>query len=85
MNFCTKDEDRKFLELCPWQEKVAVGTWIELIKTWFESSEKEQKRRKLIAVDLFSRSKWFENSRARDQMFEATDKRTPLVVLARIA
>jgi polyphosphate kinase len=85
LGFCTKEEHRKFLELCPWQEKVAVSTGIKLIKIWLESSDKEQKRRfeariedplrqwKLSPVDLYSRSKWFEYSRARDQMFKATD------------
>lgn len=85
MGFCTKEQHRMFLELCPWQEKVAVGTGIKLIKIWLESSDKEQQRRfeariedplrqwKLSAVDLPSRKKWFEYPRARDLMLDATD------------
>jgi polyphosphate kinase 2 len=85
MGFCTKEEHRKFLELCPITEKYIVDAGIQLIKVWLEVSDKEQKRRfearmddplrqwKLSAMDLPSRSKWFEYSRARDMMLKATD------------
>jgi len=85
MGFCTKEQHRRFLELCPEVEKYIVDAGIMLIKIWLESSDKEQKRRfearvedplrqwKLSPMDLPSRSKWFEYSRARDQMLDATD------------
>ena len=85
MGFCTKEQHRTFLELCPQVEKYIVEGGIHLIKVWLESSDKEQKRRfearmedplrqwKLSAMDLPSRAKWFEYSRARDLMLDATD------------
>jgi polyphosphate kinase 2 len=85
MGFCSEEEHRRFLELCPQFEKHIVGGGIQLIKVWLESSDKEQKRRfeariddplrqwKLSPMDLPSRSRWFEYSRARDVMFKATD------------
>jgi polyphosphate kinase 2 len=85
MGFCTKEQHRLFLERCPEIEKYMVDGGIKLIKIWLEVSDKEQKRRfearmddplrqwKLSPMDLPSRSKWFEYSRARDLMLEATD------------
>ena len=85
MGFCTKEQHRRFLELCPVTEKFIVEGGIKLIKIWLEVSDKEQKRRfeariddplrqwKLSNMDLPSRSKWFEYSRARDLMLKATD------------
>ncbi len=85
MGFCSKEQHRKFLELCPITEKYIVDAGIKLIKVWLEVSDKEQKRRfearmddplrqwKLSSMDLPSRSKWFEYSRARDMMLKATD------------
>src|SRR5258707_4206432 len=85
MGFCTKDEHRRFLELCLVVEKFIVESGIILIKFWLEVSDKEQKRRfearvidplrqwKLSPMDLPSRSKWFDYSRARDTMLKATD------------
>jgi polyphosphate kinase len=85
MGFCTPEQHRRFLELCPVVEKYIVESGIILIKFWLEVSDKEQKRRfkarvtdplrqwKLSPMDLPSRSKWFEYSRARDMMLEATD------------
>jgi len=85
MGFCTKDEHRRFLELCPIVEKFIVESGIILIKFWLEVSDYEQRRRfearvvdplrqwKLSPMDLPSRSKWFEYSRARDVMLKATD------------
>jgi polyphosphate kinase len=87
MGFCTKEEHTRFLELCPEMEKYIVDGGIQLIKIWLESSDKEQKRRfearmddplrqwKLSPMDLPSRSKWFNYSRARDLMLKATDTR----------
>ncbi|MBS0197026.1 MAG: polyphosphate kinase 2 [Planctomycetes bacterium] len=85
MGFCTKEQHKRFLELCPEIEKFIVDGGIKLIKVWLEVSDKEQKRRfeariedplrqwKLSPMDLPSRSKWFEYSRARDMMLDATD------------
>src|SRR5690349_9653168 len=82
MGFCTKDQHRRFLELCPIVEKFIVESGIILIKFWLEVSDKEQKRRfearvidplrqwKLSPMDLPSRTKWFEYSRARDIMLK---------------
>jgi polyphosphate kinase 2 len=94
MGFCTKEQHRRFLELCPEVEKYIVDGGIQLIKIWLEVSDKEQKRRfearledplrqwKLSPMDLPSRSKWFEYSRARDLMLKATDtKHAPWYVL----
>ena len=85
MGFCTKEQHRRFLQLCPELEQYIVEGGIKLIKVWLEVSDKEQKRRfearledplrqwKLSPMDLPSRSKWFEYSRARDLMLKATD------------
>jgi polyphosphate kinase 2 len=94
MGFCSKEERRRFLELCPLVEKFIVDSGIQLIKIWLEVSDKEQKRRfeariddplrqwKLSPMDLPSRERWFDYSRARDKMLEATDtKHAPWHVL----
>ena len=94
MGFCTKKQHARFLELCPEIEQYIVDGGIQLIKIWLEVSDTEQKRRfearlkdpmrqwKLSPMDLPSRSKWFEYSRARDQMLKATDtKRAPWYIL----
>src|SRR5262249_23384173 len=85
MGFCTKKEHGRFLELCPEFERYIVEGGVILIKFWLEVSDKEQKRRfeariddplrqwKLSQMDLPSRSRWFEYSRARDSMLKATD------------
>ncbi len=87
MGFCTKEQHARFLDRCPEMEKYIVDGGIQLIKIWLESSDKEQKRRfearmedplrqwKLSPMDLPSRSKWFEYSRARDLMLKATDSK----------
>jgi polyphosphate kinase len=85
MGFCTKEQHRLFLERCPEIEQYITNGGIKLIKIWLEVSDKEQKQRfearmedplrqwKLSPMDLPSRSKWFEYSRARDLMLKATD------------
>jgi polyphosphate kinase len=87
MGFCTKEQHAHFLDRCPEIEQYIVDGGIQLIKIWLESSDKEQKRRfearmedplrqwKLSPMDLPSRSKWFEYSRARDLMLKATDSK----------
>ena len=94
MGFCTKEQHRRFLELCPQVEKYMVEGGIILIKFWLEVGDKEQGRRfearitdplrqwKLSPMDLPSRSKWYDYSRARDKMLEATDtKHAPWRIL----
>jgi polyphosphate kinase len=85
MGFCTDEQHQRFLELCPVVERFIVDSGITLVKIWLEVSDEEQKKRfeariddpvrrwKLSPMDLPSRSKWFEYSRARDMMLEATD------------
>jgi len=94
LGFCTPEQHDHFLAVCPDVEKYIVSDGIQLIKIWLESSEKEQKRRfeariedplrqwKLSPVDLLSRKRWFDYSRARDLMFKATDtKEAPWYIL----
>ena len=85
MGFCSEDEAKRFLELCPDWERAIVQSGIILIKYWFEVSEKEQTRRflsrindprkiwKLSPMDLESHRLWYDYSRARDDMLAATD------------
>jgi polyphosphate kinase 2 len=85
MGFCTKEQHRRFLEGCPEVEKMIIDGGIQLIKYWLEVGNDEQERRfkaritdpvrqwKLSPMDLPSRSRWYEYSRARDMMLEATD------------
>src|SRR5688572_10724144 len=94
MGFCTERQHRRFLEICPQFESYVIEGGIQLIKIWLESSNEEQKRRfearikdplrqwKLSPMDLPSRSRWFDYSRARDMMFKATDtKGSPWYIL----
>ena len=85
MGFCTKDQHRRFLELCPIMESYIVSGGTMLIKFWLEVSNQEQERRfkariedplrqwTLSPMDLPSRSRWSDYSRARDMMQEASD------------
>ena len=85
MGFCTEKQRDRFLELCPLVEKMIVENGIILIKFWLEVSDKEQKRRfearmkdplrqwKLSPMDLPSRERWYQYSKARDAMLAATD------------
>ena len=87
MGFCSKEQHQNFLELCPAVERYVTDAGIILIKFWLEVSDQEQKRRfearitdplrqwKLSPVDLPSRSRWFDYSRARDMMLKATDSK----------
>ena len=87
MGFCTKDQYERFLNLCPMFERQIVEGGVLLIKVWLEVGNKEQQRRfeariddpmrqwKLSPMDLPSRAKWYEYSRARDAMLKATDTR----------
>lgn len=85
MGFCSQDEHTEFLRSCPEFERMLVRSGITLIKYWLSVSDKEQearfqaridnpvKRWKLSPMDLESRSKWVEYSRAKDEMFAHTD------------
>ena len=86
MGFCTEEQHQKFLKMCPAFEKnIIVDNGILLLKYWLEVGDKEQERRfrariedpvrqwKLSPMDLPSRQRWYDYSRARDQMLEATD------------
>ncbi len=85
MEFCSMDEIRRFLEAAPAVEKAIIESGIILIKYWLEVSQEEQRRRlearindprkiwKLSPMDLKSSARWYDYSRARDDMFKATD------------
>jgi polyphosphate kinase 2 (PPK2 family) len=85
MGFCTDAQATRFLEQIPIVEKAIVESGVVLLKYWLEVSEKEQTRRiqdriddgrkiwKLSPMDLDSYGRWYDYSRARDEMFAATD------------
>ena len=85
MEFCSMEAVKRFLEVAPEVEKAIVESGIVLIKYWLEVSQEEQTRRleariddprkiwKLSPMDLKSYSRWYDYSRARDDMFKATD------------
>jgi polyphosphate kinase 2 len=94
MGFCTAEEHQEFLRSCPEFERMLVRSGIVLIKYWFSVSDEEQERRfqsrmeephkrwKLSPMDLESRSRWVEYSRAKDEMFAHTDiKQAPWFVV----
>jgi polyphosphate kinase 2 len=85
MGFCPESEVKRFLGMCPVWERAAVDSGIQLIKYWFEVSQDVQTQRfedrindprkiwKLSPMDLESHRRWYDYSRARDEMLEATD------------
>jgi polyphosphate kinase 2 (PPK2 family) len=85
MGFCSDEQYENFLRICPEVENYIVENGILLIKLWLEVGDEEQKRRfeariadplrqwKLSPMDLPSRERWFDYSRARDRMLDATD------------
>jgi polyphosphate kinase 2 len=87
MGFCTPEQHERFLKLIPELERFLVEGGTILIKLWLEVSNKEQKRRfearvndplrqwKLSPMDLPSRKRWYDYSRARDLMLKKTDTR----------
>jgi polyphosphate kinase 2 len=94
MGFCSKEEYQQFLRVCPLVEKEIVGNGIQLIKIWLEVGQEEQERRmtariedplrqwKLSPMDVDSWPRWYDYSRARDRMLEATDtKHAPWYIL----
>jgi polyphosphate kinase 2 len=94
MGFCTEDEYQEFLRSCPEFERMLVRSGVQLVKYWFSVSDEEQEKRfqarlddptkhwKLSPMDLESRSRWVEYSRAKDEMFSHTDiKQAPWYVV----
>ena len=94
MGFCTDEEHREFLRTCPEFERMLVRSGIKLIKYWFSVSDEEQEKRfrgritqshkrwKLSPMDLESRRRWVEYSRAKDENFAHTDiKQAPWYVV----
>ncbi|MBN1998515.1 polyphosphate kinase 2 [candidate division KSB1 bacterium] len=94
MGYCTESEYQEFLRACPEFERMLVRAGIRLIKYWFSVSDEEQERRflarikdptkrwKLSPMDLASREKWVDYSRAKDEMFKYTDiKQAPWYVV----
>ena len=85
LGFCSKEQHRRFLDICPLFEKQIVESGVRLLKYWLEVGPEEQKRRfrariedplrqwKLSPTDLESRRRWYGYSHARDMMLEATD------------
>jgi polyphosphate kinase 2 len=85
MGFCTDEQAKGFLQVVPLFEQLMVKSGIVLIKYWLEVSAEEQTRRleariddgrkiwKLSPMDLKSYSRWYDYSRARDEMFQHTD------------
>jgi len=94
MNFCTEEEYQEFMRSCPEFERMLVRSGIILIKYWFSVSDEEQEKRfqkrihdpirrwKLSPMDLESRARWLEYSKAKDEMFKYTDiKQAPWFVV----
>jgi polyphosphate kinase 2 len=94
MGFCTEEEYKEFMRSCPQFERMLVRAGIILIKYWFSVSDEEQERRfqkrlrdprrrwKLSPMDLKSREKWEDYSRAKDELFNYTDiKQAPWYVV----
>jgi len=85
MGFCSEQEAERFLQLCPIWERGVVNSGITLIKYWLEVTQEEQQRRfesrvddprktwKLSPMDVEAHSRWYDYSRARDDMLLATD------------
>jgi polyphosphate kinase len=88
MEFCNEAEYREFLRSCPVFEEMLVRSGIHLVKYWFSVNDDEQERRfqerirnpikrwKLSPMDVESRKRWVEYSRAKDVMFAHTDRKT---------
>lgn len=94
MGFCSEDEYWEFLRSCPEFERMLIRSGIVLIKYWFSVDDKEQdkrfverignplKRWKISPMDLESRARWVEYSKAKDDMFSYTDtKQSPWYVV----
>ena len=88
MEFCTEEEYWDFLRSCPRFEEMLIHSGIIMIKYWFSVSDEEQEKRfrdrindplkrwKISAMDVESRRRWVEYSKAKDEMFAYTDTKT---------
>ncbi|MFH0911801.1 MAG: polyphosphate kinase 2 [Planctomycetota bacterium] len=94
MGFCSPEEYKEFLRSCPEYERMLIRSGVRLIKYWFSVSDEEQERRfqarienpvkrwKLSPMDIESRARWVEFSKAKDEMFAYTDiKQAPWFVV----
>ena len=94
MGFCTNEEYVEFLRSCPEFERMLIRSGIKIVKYWFSVSDKEQEKRfherledprkrwKLSPMDVESRNRWVEYSKAKDEMFAHTDtKQCPWYVV----
>jgi polyphosphate kinase 2 (PPK2 family) len=94
MGFCSEDEYAEFLRSCPLFEEMLVRSGIYLVKYWFSVNDEEQEKRfldrmknpikrwKLSPMDVESRQRWVEYSRAKDVMLEHTDRKlTPWFIV----
>jgi len=94
MSFCSQEQYEEFLRTCPEFERMLIRSGITLIKYWFSVSDEEQERRfqarntdptrrwKLSIMDLESRTRWVDFSKAKDRMFAVTDtKHAPWYVV----
>lgn len=94
MGFCTEEEYREFLRSCPEFERMLIRSGIHIVKYWFSVSDAVQERRflerltnpikrwKFSEMDLLSRERWVEYSKAKDEMFAHTDtKQSPWYVV----
>ncbi len=94
MGFCTEEEYQEFMRSCPEFERMLVRSGIQLIKYWFSVGDEEQEKRfqarrldptkqwKLSPMDIESRNRWVEYSKAKDDMFAHTDiKQAPWYVV----
>ena len=85
MGFCTEEEYAEFLRACPEFERMLIRSGVHLVKYWLSVSDEEQEKRfqqragdpaklwKLSPMDIVSRERWVEYSRAKDAMMEYTD------------
>ena len=88
MGFCTEEEYEEFLHSCPQFERMLIRSGMIVLKYWFSVSDEEQERRfrsratdpkrrwKLSPMDIASRDRWVDYSRAKDTMFSYTDRKT---------
>ncbi len=94
MGFCTEEETAEFMRSCPVFEEMLQRSGVQLIKYWFSVSDDEQEKRfrsrlnephkrwKLSPMDMESRTRWVDYSRAKDEMFKHTDtKKSPWYVV----
>ncbi len=94
MEFCTNEEYQEFMRSCPEFERMLVRSGVQVIKYWFSVSDEEQEKRfqarkldptkqwKLSPMDIESRNRWVEYSKAKDHMFAHTDiKQAPWFVV----